>query len=271
MTAAGASRSSADSGHGGDPADADAFAAGVARFAASRALVLAGIADACRRAGRDPATVRLVAISKTVAAERVRAAIAAGQTEFGENRVQEADAKRSLAGAGTRDIVWHLVGPLQSNKARRAIETFDVIQSIDSVDLARRLDRLARDVRGLPESGPVPPARRLAVLLQVNVDEDPMKAGIAPDALEAFLTEVRDLDALRVDGLMTIGRLVDDPERARPTFALLRDLAARLRARWPALGGELSMGMSADYPVAVEEGATIVRVGRALFGERPPA
>ncbi|MHB8399767.1 MAG: YggS family pyridoxal phosphate-dependent enzyme, partial [Candidatus Limnocylindrales bacterium] len=206
MTAAGASRSSAD------PADPAAFAAEVARFAAARALVLAGIADACRRVGRDPATVRLIAISKTVAAERVRAAVAAGQTEFGENRVQEADAKRPLVGAGTRDLVWHLVGPLQANKARRAIETFDVIQSVDSVELARRLDRLARDVRGLPEVGPVPAERRLAVLLQVNVDEDPTKAGIAPDAIEAILAELGDLEALRLDGLMTIGRLVDDPE-----------------------------------------------------------
>ena len=268
MTAAGASRSSADPG---DPADPAAFAAEVARFATARALVLAGIADACRRVGRDPATVRLIAISKTVAAERVRAALAAGHTEFGENRVQEAEAKRPLVGADTRDLVWHLVGPLQANKARRAIETFDVIQSVDSVELARRLDRLARDVRSLPDVGPVPTARRLAVLLQVNVDEDPTKAGVAPDAIEAILAELGDLGALRLDGLMTIGRLADDPERARPTFALLRDLAARLRPRWPALGDQLSMGMSADYAVAVEEGATIVRVGRALFGERPAA
>ena len=128
-----------------------------------------------------------------------------------------------------------------------------------------------RELHDLPAEGPVPPERRFPVLLQVNVDDDPGKAGFGPQTLTAALPEVAALGALRLDGLMTIGRLVDDAEAARPTFRALRDLAARLRAAAPALGGELSMGMSDDYPVAVEEGATLVRVGRALFGERAPA
>ncbi len=247
---------------GTDPAGADP--AEVARAARARATVLERIADACARSGRDPADVRLVAVSKTVSAERVRAAAAAGLDVFGENRVQEAEAKRPLVGTGS----WHLIGPLQGNKARRAVETFDVIESVDSLELARRLDRIVREVRALPDQGDVPAERRFPILVQVNVDDDPGKAGFTPASLAAALPELAALGALRVDGCMTIGRLVDDPEEARPTFRRLRDLAADLRAREPALGPELSMGMTDDYPVAVEEGATIVRVGRALFGER---
>lgn len=229
----------------------------VASFDASRARVVADIAEACARIGRDPAEVTLVAVSKTVTAERLRAAVAAGLTTLGENRVQEAVDKVPLLPG----VTWHLVGPLQSNKARRAIELFDVIQSVDSVGLAQRLDRLVGEVR---------PGARLTVLLQVNVDDDPAKAGFdvreLPAALEA-LAECPDLD---VRGLMTIGRLVGTPEEARATFRGLREVSERLRADGHALGPDLSMGMSDDYPVAVEEGATIVRVGRALFGERRP-
>jgi pyridoxal phosphate enzyme (YggS family) len=239
----------------------------VRAFAAARRRVLDSIAAACERSGRDPATVRLVAVSKTVPAERVRAAIAAGQLLFGENRVQEVVAKALAVGAGE----WHLIGPLQDNKARRALETVDCIESVDSVGLARRLDRIVRELRGLPPEGPVPPDRRFPVLLQVNVDGDPGKAGFGPDALLAALPELATLGALRLDGLMTIGRLAVDPEAARPTFRALRELGGRARADVPALGAELSMGMSDDYPVAVEEGATLLRVGRALFGEREPA
>jgi len=241
-----------------DPAD-------IARFSRAREVVLGRIAEACVRSGRDPSAITLVAVSKTVPAERVRAALAAGQSTFGENRVQEGEAKRPLAGGGT----WHLIGPLQGNKARRAIEAFDVIESVDSTELARRLDRLVREVRGLDPSEPLDEGRRLPVLLQVNVDADEAKAGFTPGLLAAALPELVGLGALRLAGLMTIGRLVEDPEAARPTFRRLRELAAELRERRPALGSDLSMGMSDDYPIAVEEGATIVRVGRALFGERP--
>ena len=204
-------------------------------------------------------------MSKTVPAERVRAAVAAGQLLFGENRVQEAEAKVPAVGAGE----WHLIGPLQDNKARRALETFATIESVHSLALARRLDRIVRELGDLPAEGPVPAERRFPVLLQVNVDGDPGKAGFGAADLAAALPELAGLGALRLDGLMTIGRLVDDAEAARPTFRALRDLAGRLRGGTPALGPELSMGMSDDYPVAVEEGATLVRVGRALFGDRP--
>jgi len=224
-------------------------------FARVRAEIEGRIASAATRVGRDPARVTLVAVSKTVPAARIRAAVAAGFEIFGENRVQEGQAKVPVV-PGAR---WHLVGPLQANKARRAIELFDVIQSVGSVDLARRLDRIALDMR---------PGRPLPVLLQVNVADDPAKAGFEEAAVRAALPELLDLRGLRIDGLMTIGRLVATAEEARPTFRTLAALAAALCSEFPALGPELSMGMTDDYEVAVEEGATIVRVGRAIFGAR---
>jgi pyridoxal phosphate enzyme (YggS family) len=232
---------------------------GIAALAAARAEVLARVAAASARVGRDPAEVTLVAVSKTVEAGRLRDAVAAGLTLLGENRVQEGAAKApEVPGAH-----WQLIGPLQSNKARRALEVYELIQSVDSVGLAERLDRLAREVRGAS------PADRYPVLLQVNVDDDPAKAGFAPDALPAALQRIAALDGLEVRGLMTIGRLVTNAEAARPTFATLRDLRDQLRAAGLGLGTDLSMGMTDDFEVAVEEGATIVRVGRAIFGERP--
>lgn len=232
-----------------DPAEVEGF-----RHA--RAEVLERIAAAARRSGRDPSTVTLVAVSKTVPAPRVRAAVAAGLTVLGENRVQEGSAKiPEVAGA-----TWHLIGPLQSNKARRAVELFDVVETVHQLALAQRLDGLAATVR---------PGRRLPVLLQVNVDRDPAKAGFDPDALEAGLDTFDACASLDIRGLMTIGRFGVTADEARATFAALRELAEGLRPRWPRLGPELSMGMSDDYETAVEEGATIVRVGRALFGERP--
>jgi len=226
----------------------------VAEIAAARSRVLSTIAEACRRAGRDPAGVQLVAVSKTVPAVRLEAAIAAGLTVLGENRVQEAETKAPLlAGAS-----WHLIGPLQSNKARRAVELFDVIESVDSAELALRLDRLAGELGRAP----------LGVYLQVNVDRDEMKAGFLPETLEAEAAELAVLPNLRLLGLMTVGRLMGSAEEARPTFVRLRETSERVRAAVPGLGAGLSMGMSDDYAVAVEEGATAVRVGRALFGAR---
>ena len=220
--------------------------------------VRAAIADACTRAGRDPAQVTLVAVSKTVPVERlVTAVAAAGLDRLGENRIQEAADKVALL----PQVTWELIGPLQSNKARRAVELFGRIQSVDSLALAHRLDRIAAEVR---------PGSPLPVLLQVNVDDDPSKAGFDPAAAEAALPQLLDLRQLRIEGLMTIGRLVDSAEAARPTFRALRELGERLRTVDPRLGDELSMGMTDDYPVAVEEGATVVRVGRAIFGERHP-
>ena len=256
----------------GDPAAGDPpDPAAVARFVAARSRVLGGIADACAHSGRDPAGVTLVAVSKTVDAGRLRAAVAAGLTTLGENRVQEADAKV----AAVPGVSWHLVGPLQANKARRAVAIFDVIESVDSLALAARLDRLAGELR---------PGRPLPVLLQVNVDADPAKAGFEPAGLAAVLPALVVLPNLELRGLMTVGRVVVTAEEARSTFRALRALAERLgaapheaahgaadkTASPRGLGAALSMGMSADFPVAIEEGATLVRVGRALFGDRPP-
>ena len=218
--------------------------------------MLGTVADACRRVGRDPASVQLVAVSKTVPVDRLTAAVAAGLTVLGENRVQEAEAKV----AALPGVSWHLVGRLQSNKARRAVELFETIESVDSLDLAIRLDRLAAEVGRAP----------LTVYLQVNVDRDEAKAGFLPASLAAELGLLARLANLRLAGLMTVGRLAGSAEEARQTFVRLRELSERLRSQdgGDALGDGLSMGMTDDYAVAVEEGATVIRVGRALFGER---
>jgi PLP dependent protein len=230
----------------------------VATLAAARERVLERIAQAAQRAGRDPADVALVAVSKTVPTARLRSAVEAGFSVFGENRVQEGEAKSAEVPGPT----WHLIGPLQSNKARRALTTFAVIESVGSLELATRIDAL---VVGERAGSPYP------VLLQVNVDRDPAKAGFLPDHLGPALERLDGLRGLEFRGLMTVGRLVDDPAAARPTFVALRALSEELRRRWQRLGGDLSMGMSDDFEVAVEEGATIVRVGRGIFGERPSA
>jgi len=227
----------------------------VIAFDRAREAVLARIAAACAVAGRDPADVTLVAVSKTVQVGRLRAAILAGLTTLGENRVQEAADKVPVLPG----VTWHLVGPLQSNKVRRAVELFDVIQSVDSVALGLRLDRLVGEVK---------PGTRYPILLQVNVDDDPAKAGFGAADLPAAVDALAGCDALEIRGLMTIGRLVVGPEEARATFRHLREVSERLRTGGHPIGPDLSMGMSDDYHVAVEEGATIVRVGRALFGER---
>jgi pyridoxal phosphate enzyme (YggS family) len=225
---------------------------------AAYARVVERIASACSRVGRDPADVRLVAVSKEVEVDRLAQAVAAGIRTFGENRVQEGMAKRAQVQGP--DLTWHLVGPLQSNKARKAVDTFDVIQTIDSVELARRVDSIVATADGAPQ---------YPILLQVNVDADPAKSGLLPADVEPALAEIAELSHLRVEGLMTVGRLVDTPEAARPTFRKLREQSDHLRAAGVALGPGLSMGMTDDFEVAVEEGATIVRVGRAIFGERP--
>ena len=252
--------------HATQPPDA----AAVADLVAARARVLAAIAGACARCGRQPAEVTLVAVGKTVDGARLRAAVAAGFADLGENRVQEAADKVPVVPGAT----WHLVGPLQANKARRAVAIFDVVETVDSVALAARLDRIRAEVR---------PDRPLPVFLQVNVDADPAKAGFTPGELEAALPTLVGLANLELLGLMTVGRAVATAEAARPTFRALRELSERLRDRGIQLAGSdgatglaprglgpgLSMGMSDDYPVAIEEGATLVRVGRAIFGQRP--
>jgi len=214
------------------------------------------IERACARAGRDPAGVRLLPVSKGVPVDRLRAALELGLNVFGENRVQEAEAKAADLPAAQ----WELIGHLQSNKAARAVALFDAIQSVDSVELARRLDRLAADA-----GRPTP----LPVYLEVNVDADPAKAGFDPVSLDAAIAELAALQNLRLVGLMTVGRLVGSPVEARSTFRRLREVSGRLCVAQPTMGAGLSMGMSSDFEVAIEEGATVVRIGSALFGARP--
>ena len=228
------------------------------QYRAAHVRILERIAAAGARAGRDPSDVSLLAVSKTVPADALRDAVAAGVDRLGENRVQEAAGKAPDV-PGAR---WQLVGPLQSNKARRALEVFESIQSVDSLDLAVRLDRLVPEARPGP-SQPYP------ILLQVNVDRDLAKAGLDPDRLDETLAALSGLPNLAVRGLMTVGRFTLDMAEARQTFIALRELAERSRAHSPNLGPDLSMGMSDDFEIAIEEGATIVRVGRALFGDRP--
>ena len=212
------------------------------------------IERACLRAGRDPADVEILPITKTVSVERLRGALSLGLTRFGENRVQEAEAKSgALPGAS-----WQLVGRLQSNKAARAIDLFEAVQSVDSFALAERLARHAI------EAGRAP----YPVFLQVNVDADPAKTGFAPQELSESVARLASLDGLEMRGLMTVGRLVATPEEARPTFRALRELGDQVRANDTRVGAGLSMGMSDDFEIAVEEGATVVRLGRVLFGER---
>jgi len=229
----------------------------VAAYRAARDRVLGRIADAAARADRDPAEVTLLAVSKLVPADALRDAVAAGLDRLGENRVQEGAAKVSAV-PGAR---WQLIGPLQGNKARKAVEIFESIQSVDSLELAGRLDRLSGELR---------PGRPYPVLLQVNVDDDPAKAGFQPAVVPAAIDRLGELPGIEIRGLMTIGRLVDDPEAARPTFRRLRELSETIRDAGAPIGPELSMGMTDDFEAAIEEGATIVRVGRALFGERRP-
>jgi pyridoxal phosphate enzyme (YggS family) len=213
------------------------------------------IEGACARVGRDPRGVRLVAVSKLFPPESVRELLAAGHRLFGESRVQEALAKISAVGSGPE---WHLIGSLQRNKARHAVGAFSLIHSVDSLPLAAEIDRRAA-AAGL----------RQPVLVQLDLAGEATKSGVSEADLPALLDAVVALPGLDLRGLMTIPPPVADPEESRPYFGRLRDLrdqaAGRLRGELP----ELSMGMSDDFEVAVEEGATLVRVGRRIFGPRP--
>lgn len=215
------------------------------------------VAEAALRAGRDPAAVTLVAVTKGVDPACIRAALAAGVGSLGENRVQEIVAKRAPVGAGAS---WHFIGRLQTNKVRRLLAEVPValIHSLDRPDLAEVLDREARRL-----------GRAQPVLVQVNVSGEASKGGVAPDDLVPFLRWAAGLPGIHVRGLMTMAPAGGDPEQARPHFRHLGELG--LAADSAGIGGvrmeHLSMGMSDDYPVAVEEGATIIRVGRAIFEE----
>lgn len=214
------------------------------------AEVRAGIAQACREAGRDPASVTLIAVSKTFAADSIEPVIAAGQRVFGENRVQEAKAKWPALTACHAGLELHMIGPLQSNKAREAVDLFDVIHSLDRLSLAAELAKVFARA----------PARRPQLLVQVNTGAEPQKAGILPQEVDAFLAAVKTQHGLDVEGLMCIPP-VDEPPA--PHFALAAKIAARNGLKL------LSMGMSADFAQAIHFGATHVRVGSAIFGERP--
>jgi len=223
-------------------------------------VVRGRVAEAARRAARRPEEIALMAVSKTHPPERIREAHAAGMRLFGENRVQEfagkAAALANLAGAE-----WHMIGHLQTNKAGKAAELFCAVDSVDSVKLAEKLDAAARAL-----------GKKLNVLIEINVGGEAAKSGAAPDSreLEELLLAAPRLEALEFRGLMTVPPFTDDPESARPYFRKLRELRHAIAARkLPAVGMHvLSMGMSHDFEVAIEEGSTCVRVGTAIFGER---
>jgi len=219
--------------------------------------------NACRRAGRPPGDVTLVAVTKTRTAEEVVRVVESGVTDLGENRVQEAEEKLpALEALEARDGTppkWHLVGHLQKNKVKKAVALFDRIHSLDSVELGHKIDRAAEEI------GKVQP-----VLVQVDLAAEPTKFGLPEIELLPTLENLTGLRRLRVDGLMVLPPFVPDPEAVRPYFRRLRELGAEAFGRGLA-GRELSMGMSHDFEVAIEEGATFIRVGTALFGPRPVA
>jgi PLP dependent protein len=231
------------------------------------AAVQERIAAAARRAGRDPAEVTLVAVSKTHAPEEVAAAYAAGLRVFGENRVEEAapkvaavaallDRPSSVVNGPSSSVEWHMVGHLQSRKAEDALPWASMVHSVDTVKLAQRLSRFVT-------------AEKLPILLEVNVAGEASKYGFHPEDLPAAVETITALPGLALQGLMTVAPIAADPEEVRPVFAALRALRDELTRSYPTLDWRhLSMGMTDDFEVAIEEGATIVRVGRAIFGDR---
>jgi pyridoxal phosphate enzyme (YggS family) len=217
------------------------------------------IARAAARAGRDPSEIRLIAVSKTFPADAVRAVASDGQIDFGENKLQEAQQKRQEL--TDLPLKWHLIGHLQSNKARKAAAEFDVIHSIDSVPLLQRVDEAAAAAN-----------RRIELLIQVDLAGELTKHGAPEEELMPIFEAARRASAAKVIGLMLLPPAVDDPETARSWFRKLRTVRDTLRAQGISAGllKEMSMGMSHDYEIAIEEGATFVRVGTAIFGRRGP-
>ena len=240
------------------PGTAFPAACTVADFEHNLAAVRAKIAAACRKAGRDPAEVRLLPVSKTIDEARIRMAYAAGCRFLGENKVQEAHGKWE-AMADLADLRWSVIGHLQTNKARVVAQFADEFQALDSLRLARELDRR------LQAEG-----RALDVFVQVNSSGEASKYGLPPEDVAAFVRELPAFSALRVRGLMTLAALSADAGRVRGCFVLMRELRDRMRQELDAASGieQLSMGMSGDYEMAIEEGATVIRVGQAIFGAR---
>ncbi|QJA06875.1 YggS family pyridoxal phosphate-dependent enzyme [Thermosulfurimonas marina] len=216
------------------------------------------VAEAALRVGRRPEEIRILGAAKGQNPEKIRAAAEAGLRLVGENYVQEAERKRPLL--EDLPLSWHLIGYLQRNKARKALKVFDLIETVDRTEIAERLSRLAL------EEG-----RRFPVFIQVKLAPEERKAGAPPEEVPALARRVLELPGLEPRGLMTIPPYFEDPEEVRPYFRRLREMRDHL---WETLKlpgpGELSMGMSHDFEVAIEEGATLVRLGRALFGPRPP-
>lgn len=225
-------------------------------IAANCRMIFDRIGAAAARSGREAGAVKLLAASKSQSIEKVRAAMAAGIRLFGENYVQEALAKKAAAGSA---VEWHMIGHLQRNKVKIAAELFDVIESLDSVELARALNREA-----------AARSRTVRALVEVNLAGESSKSGIDKDRVPPLLDAIASLPHLKIEGLMAVPPLSDDPEKARPYFRMLAELNRNLKRREAANIHlkELSMGMSQDYEVAIEEGATLVRVGTALFGPR---
>ncbi len=219
--------------------------------------VMQNVTAAAERAGRDPREIKVIAVTKTVDLDRIRQAMLAGAEHLGENRVQEALPKISSLGVGP---TWHFIGRLQSNKAKDVLGRFDLIHSLDRDSLAQELDRRAANLD-----------LKVDCLLEVNAASETTKAGLAPHELIDFCSKIRRYPRIRIQGLMTVAPLVDDPSEVRPVFAQVRMLAEQLRAQgWEhAPAAYLSMGMSNDYQVAIEEGAHFVRIGSAIFGQRP--
>ena len=218
------------------------------------AAVLENVAQAARKTGRTPDDIELVAVSKTHSPDAIREAADAGQVLFGESRVQEAKAKIPLLPAKLR---WHFIGHLQKNKIRAALPSFELFHSVESLELAQQIQRIADDEGQRPK-----------VLLEVNIAGEGTKFGFKPEILESQMEELVALDRLEIAGLMAMAPLAPEPEHSRPYFVQLRELRERLEREGGVGLPHLSMGMSGDYAVAVEEGATLVRVGSAIFGTR---
>ncbi|PWB73828.1 YggS family pyridoxal phosphate-dependent enzyme [candidate division GN15 bacterium] len=212
------------------------------------------LARICADCGRDPASVTILAVTKTHPAEILRQAVAAGLTDIGENRVQEAEGKFAQTGHIAR---FHLIGHLQSNKAKKAVRLFDVIQSVDSPGIALEISRRAGEV-----------GKTIECLIEVNSSGEPQKFGVLPPEVIALAGEIGRLPNIKLTGLMTVGPLTDDPSQIRAAFRQCRELFEQMKAEISRDIAVLSMGMSGDYPIAVEEGSTMIRIGTLLFGER---
>jgi pyridoxal phosphate enzyme (YggS family) len=227
----------------------------MASIAANLQRVRESVAEACRRAGREPSSVTLLAVSKTFPVQAVREAWEAGQRDFGESRQQEGGPK---VAAMPDDCRWHFIGKLQRNKARKILADFPVIHSVGSLRLAETIDRIAGETGTRPE-----------IFLEVNLAGEESKGGFSPEELRSESPTLAALPSIVVRGLMAIPPAADDPEHTRPWFRQLRELRDALERDWERPLPDLSMGMSGDYPVAIEEGSTLVRIGSAIFGNRP--